>query len=465
MKFVLATPPFDLFRDGYSTKRSIKKGHLQPLGIGYIARVALEAGIETFIVDSSVLGLDRDAAACAIAQYRPDAVGISTLTAAKAQAFELAGALKQKMNVTIIMGGPHATCYSEEILRTCQSVDFVVEGEAEKVILPLLAHIRKKTKPHGLKGVIFRNGNSIINNGIAEIEYDLDKIKPPARHLYKNTLYSPLPHAYKRLPATSMITSRGCPYSKCAFCFSSGKMKKRFRRYSPTRVADEIQHVSRNFGVQEIIFCDDNFLFNKNWIMEFCDLLMKRKIDISWSCTGRVDTVDLEMLKSVKSVGCWTVFYGIESGVQRLLDTIKKGITVEEVKNAIKWTHQAGIETRGSFMFALPGETPRDAMENIKLAISLDLDYALFHAAFPEPKTELFDIAKAYGDFEKYRGMTKATFVPEGYKDGREVEKMVRKAYKKFYFRPKYVLKKLRSIKKMSDLTKYMEGFLFLKGM
>lgn len=466
MRVVLTTPPFDLFKDGYGSKRSLKKGHLPPLGIGYIASVTLKAGFETFIVDPPAQGLDFRGAVDAIVRLKPDIVGISVLTANNHQAIKLAEMVKAELNVPVIMGGPHATCYPEEILKASDSIDYVVSGEGEKPIIPLLENILKKTKPYNLRGVSFKDGASIINNGKSEIEYDIDNIDPPAYQLYRHELYSPLPYAYRKLPATSMTTSRGCPYSKCAFCFSAGKMKERYRRSSPSRVVDDMADLVKMHSIKEVIFCDDNFLFNERWIAEFCELLRKSKIGVSWSCAGRADTVSFAMLKNVKDAGCWTVFYGFESGVQKLLDTIKKGITLEEIRKAAEWTHAAGLETRGSFMLALPGETTADALETIRFAISLNLDYAQFHATFPDLGTELFDIAKSLGwAGPLYRGTNKATFVPAGYKDGQEVEKTVETAYKRFYFRPKYIIKRIRSIKNISDMFRYMEGFFFVKGL
>jgi radical SAM superfamily enzyme YgiQ (UPF0313 family) len=262
-----------------------------------------------------------------------------------------------------------------------------------------------------------------------------------------------------------VITARGCPYSKCAFCFSAGKLKQGFRRNSPARVVSVIEELVSKYGMKEIIFADDNFLFNPKWIAEFCGLLKAEGIDISWSCAGRADTVNFEMLKNAKSAGCWGVFYGLESGVQRLLDTIKKGITLEEVERAIDWTHKAGLETRGSFMLALPGETVKDALETIDFAIRFDLDYAQFHATFPDLGTELFDIAGSSGRMYPYKGMNKATFVPEGYAGAEEVEGMVDLAYRRFYMRPGYVAKRVRSIRNLSDLSRYIKGFLFVRGL
>jgi len=123
------------------------------------------------------------------------------------------------------------------------------------------------------------------------------------------------------------------------------------------------------------------------------------------------------------------------------------------------------METRGSFMLALPGETPEDALDTINFAISLDLDYALFHATFPDPGTKLFDMAKSYGKIRPYRGMSKATFIPEGYKNEEQIEKMTSLGYRKFYFRPGYIAKRILSIRNPSDVWRYMQGFQFLSGL
>jgi radical SAM superfamily enzyme YgiQ (UPF0313 family) len=465
MKFVLTTPPFDLFKEGYGSKWSIRRGYLPPLGIGYVAGATMKAGIDTFLLDPSVLGLDFEKTLRTIASFKPDVVGISTITGNQPQSFRLADMLKEKLGVTVIMGGPHATCFSEEVARACRSVDYVVAGEGEKAIVPLLQRIQEKRKPYDVKGVTFMDGDTVVSNEKAEIECDLNNLEPLPRHLYRNELYTPLPYAYRRLPANVVITSRGCPYSKCAFCFSAGKMKERYRRFSPERVVGEIQDLIRRYRVREILFFDDNFLIQKRWVMEFCDLMEKGEIDVTWSCLGRVDTVDFEMLKRVASVGCWSIFYGLESGVQRLLDIIEKGITIEQIKQAIAWTHAAGIETRGSFMLALPGETPADALTTIEFSVSLDLDYAQFSATFPDPGTKMYDIALAQGKLRTYRGIARATYVPDGYKDEVEVERIVNLAYRRFYFRPNYIIKRIRSIRNLSDIYRYIEGFLFVKGL
>lgn len=465
MRITLATPPYNLFKDGYGTKKSIKKGHMPPLGLGYVGSSLLEDGHEVTIVDPSANNYDFERAASEIQKTDPEAVGISAMTANHAQAEALAKLIKERTGAVVVIGGPHATCYPEELLNACPSADYVIAGEGERAIRALAKYMADGKKPAGLKGVYYKDGPSIAAGGKAEIETNLDSLPMPARHLYNNALYSPLPYSYRRQPATSMITSRGCPYSKCAFCFSAGKMKERFRRNSPYRVISEMTMLRDKYGIKEILFYDDNFIFDRLWIKEFCKIIKENKIKMSWSCAARADTVSAEMLKEIKEAGCWTVFYGFESGVDRLLEIIKKGITVKEIEQAVKWTHEAGLETRGSFMLGLPGETPEDGLKTIDFAVKLDLDYAQFTATFPDPGTELFEIAKKYGKIGEYRGMNKATFVPEGYSGADEVEKILSLAYKKFYFRPGYVIKRLKSIRNISDILRYIEGFVFLKGL
>lgn len=438
---------------------------MPPLGLGYVGSSLLEDGHEVTIVDPSANNYDFERAASEIQKTDPEAVGISAMTANHAQAEALAKLIKERTGAVVVIGGPHATCYPEELLNACPSADYVIAGEGERAIRALAKYMADGKKPAGLKGVYYKDGPSIAAGGKAEIETNLDSLPMPARHLYNNALYSPLPYSYRRQPATSMITSRGCPYSKCAFCFSAGKMKERFRRNSPYRVISEMTMLRDKYGIKEILFYDDNFIFDRLWIKEFCKIIKENKIKMSWSCAARADTVSAEMLKEIKEAGCWTVFYGFESGVDRLLEIIKKGITVKEIEQAVKWTHEAGLETRGSFMLGLPGETPEDGLKTIDFAVKLDLDYAQFTATFPDPGTELFEIAKKYGKIGEYRGMNKATFVPEGYSGADEVEKILSLAYKKFYFRPGYVIKRLKSIRNISDILRYIEGFVFLKGL
>jgi len=166
MRLVLTTPPFDLFTEGYGLKKGMKKGNMPPLGLGYIASVTLKSGIDTFIVDPSVMGFGFSQTVSAIAALNPDVVGISSMTAFAGSTVKLADLLKQRLDASIIIGGPHATSFPEEILNASPNIDYVVAGEGEGVIVPLLDCIQKNKPPHGLNGVVFRAGDSIVDTAM-----------------------------------------------------------------------------------------------------------------------------------------------------------------------------------------------------------------------------------------------------------------------------------------------------------
>jgi radical SAM superfamily enzyme YgiQ (UPF0313 family) len=196
--------------------------------------------------------------------------------------------------------------------------------------------------------------------------------------------------------------------------------------------------------------------------------MIDEKLDITWTCLSRVDTIDHEMVSLMKRAGCWNIFFGFEAGNQELLDNIKKGIKVEQSKKVMKWMKEEGIEVRASFMLALPGETPEMAEETIRFAIELDPDYAQFSVTTPYPGTSLYDNVEQYGnlskDYSKY-SLWSPVFVPHGYKDSDEVAKMEKRAIRKFYFRPKFFYSKFRKIKSLEDMKRYYKGLKMAIGL
>ena len=192
------------------------------------------------------------------------------------------------------------------------------------------------------------------------------------------------------------------------------------------------------------------------------------KENIVWSCYTRLDLIDEPMLRAMKKAGCWNIFFGIESGTQELLDNITKKMTVEQMKNAVKLVKKVGIEIRGSFMLGLPGETPELARKTIQLAIEMNPDYAQFSITTPYPGTQLWDTYEKWGtldkNFKDYHGWS-PVFVPYGYKNREELLEMHKEAFKKFYMRPKYILKRISKIKSFSELKRNVKGIKLVKGM
>ncbi|MDO8740485.1 MAG: radical SAM protein [Candidatus Woesearchaeota archaeon] len=465
MRIALVFPSYNLIKEAYGSKKQIKSGNLPPLGLGYLAGALEQKGHTVKIIDASAMGIGFNTTIGILKEFGPDFIGIAANNAVAKNALFLAGKAKEELNVPVILGGPHPSCFPEECLNT-KGVDYIILGEGEKTFPELIDKISAKKEIKAIPGIGYKErGKAKFTVQTGPI-MALDELPPIAWHLFDFKLYTPLPNQYRRLPAVNYITSRGCPWRKCAFCYQSGIMSQVYRRHSPERVIEDIKLLMHKYGMKEISFWDDNFLINENWIKRFCDLLKENKLDLAWSCYGKVSTPTEEMLKRVAEAGCWSVFYGIESGNQDLLDGINKGITLDQVRRTIKLTHKYGMETRGSFMLAIPGETPEKAEKTIKFAIALDLDYAQFLPTYPEYGTPLYDLAMKTGKIVKgYHGRTKAAYVPEGYKDGKQVEYYVKKAYSKFYFRPHYVWKVLKKIKSFNDFKKYFEGLKFMIGL
>lgn len=468
MRIVLVTPPFDLMRKGYGSKQKLKAGFFPPLGIGYLAAMQLKKGHIVKIIDAPPMNYTNEDILRDIAIFAPQIIGISSLSASSEEAYALIKFLKLKLpNTPIIFGGAHATCFPTETFKNVSELDCLVYGEGEKAfdnIIDSMSNLGKiKTNIPGT-WIRLKSGKIKINKP-SETYANIDDIPMPAWKLYNPKTYAPLPLQYKKLPVANIITSRGCPWGKCTFCFESGRAAQRYRRHSPTRVVSEIKILIETYGIKEITFWDDNFLINEKWIFEFCDLLDSSSIKIPWSACGRVNTVTQLMLERVKKSGCWCIFYGFETGNEDLLRRIKKGATLDQARQAAKWTHQLGIDTRGSFMLALPGETYKKALKTIGFAKELDVTFAQFLPTHPEWGTELYDDAINNGLFvPHYGGRTNITYVPHGYKNADEVRAMQKRAYHSFYFRPKFIIKHLKRLKSLDIIKQYYDGVLYILG-
>lgn len=220
----------------------------------------------------------------------------------------------------------------------------------------------------------------------------------------------------------------------------------------------------KNFGAQEIKIQDDTFNLDKARVLEICRLILKRKLKFTWTCLARADLVTYGMLKYLRRAGCWQIAYGIESGNQKILNTIQKGLSLEKIKKAVKLTHEAGIESRGFFMFGLPGETKETLKQTIDLASQLPLDVANFFLTTPFPGTELAQKAAKFGRVRKekhqdyrYQVATVPPFIPYGL-TANEIEKSLRKAYRDFYLRPKFLLRQLTKIRSLSQAIIYLQA-------
>jgi len=456
--------------------RKVKKntgGFLPPLGLASLAAFMIKKGYTVQIIEPVVMNMNLEDILNYIKSNQPKVIGLSILTSMYAKGVEFSKAIRKNFpHKIIIMGGHHVTLFNKNIFDNCPEIDVLVRGEGEQTLLELMNFFREEnydrekilantTELAKIKGILFKDKDKIIATENRELINNLNTLPYPARQLLPMSEYVPLPIEYKRLPVVHMMVSRGCPFN-CTYCSTHAAFGYKVRVRSPKKVVQEIKHVIKKYGARQISFWDDVLTINKKWLTELCDLIIKDKLDVVWNCYGHINTIDEEMLKKMKSAGCFCIWYGIEAGDEKLLKLINKGTNLKKIKEIVTLTKKNGIEVRGLFMIGLPGETPELAQKTINFAKELDVDYAQFSITTPHIGTQLYEDAKKYGklkvDFNKFTQHS-AIFVTNGYKNAHEVEKMAKRAFREFYFRPKYLIKQILKIRSLEDVERYYRAF------
>ncbi|MHB8108753.1 MAG: B12-binding domain-containing radical SAM protein [Syntrophorhabdaceae bacterium] len=412
-----------------------------------LAAVARQEGVEVRIVDAAAENLSVEQTATELGEYKPDVVGISSTTAGIVASGRLARCLKATNDKIItVIGGCHVTALPEETLAEFDDFDVAVIGEGERTFTELLRGIDELGSiPTTLAGTAVRDNGRISVNASRPLIPDLDSLPLPAWGFLRGfpAAFRPSPARIKRFPCATVVLARGCP-NQCQFCDRS-VFGNKVRTYSPGYAINLFKDLAYNFGVREILIEDDTFIISRKWVKEFCERLIVEKIDITWSCLGRADRVTPEILSLMRKAGCWHISYGIESGDQRILDAMQKGEDLSRMGDAVRWSRQAGLKTKGFFMIGFPGETAESLKLTKELALKLPLDDISVMQLTPFPGSALYKRAAEYGTFEQdWRRMNtlNTVFVPSGF-IREDMEKVRAEMLGAFYFRPGIVIQKL----------------------
>ena len=474
MDLLLLFPPLSVEERYGNRKLGDVGGHLPPFGLACIAAYVRKQSFSVKIIDALAENLTVEDILEDIKKQQPKVIGFSAMTPQFFRAVQLAEEIsKHFSNILIIIGGHHASILPDRTLKENSCFDMLAFGEGENTALEILEKYKETSWDkykfledinclRNIDGIAFRdkNSNIILNKPRKQIK-DLDVLPRPAWDLLPMQKYLPLPNQYLNKPVLHMVAIRGCPFD-CDFCSNTAVFGRKIRARSPKKVVEDILFVKDKYKIKEISFWDDTMTINPKWMEEFCNSLIEMKANVTWTCYSRVDTVNFNMLKLMKKAGCWNIFYGYESGNQQLLDNINKEITLEQIRKTNKWTKDANIEVRASFMFAIPGETPEMDKKTIDFAIELDPEYAQFCITTPYPGTKLYEAAKNSGrlldDFSKYN-IWEVVYIPEGYKNEDEIIAIEKMAMRKFYFRLKFIFNKLRQVRSIEDLRRYYNGF------
>ncbi len=459
---VLVKPP--LSREDIYGKMSSVGPSDPPLGLANLAAYLRNNHIGVEIIDADAMCLSSEDVVAEIVRKAPKYVGITAVTLAISSAARLAQKIKDiNSEVITILGGVHLSAAPRETMEKYLQFDVGVIGEGEITLFELIKNLDAKGELKAVNGLVYRLNNEIFFTDDRKPNLKLDSFPPPAWDLIPGfpQNYPVPPYSTYKSPSSSLMTSRGCG-RRCTFCFQ-GTMGRTFRAHSAEYVMEIITHLYHKYGIRDLRFQDDQFLASKKRTEKVCNMLIEAKLDLSFSCLARIDTINDNVLRLLKRAGCRQINFGIESGSQRILDLVKKDIVLEDVFQAVKLTKAHGIRTMGYFMVGFPSETEGTIQETIAFAKKLPLDDASFFLMAPFPGSELYNTAHTYGEFNKdWEAMnvfTEPCFIPHGLTK----EKLVyyrNKAMRQFYLRPRIVLSHLKSITSLSQLAVLFSGAL-----
>ncbi|HHT9157557.1 MAG TPA: B12-binding domain-containing radical SAM protein [Candidatus Tripitaka californicus] len=439
---------------------------LPTLGIGYIAAVLEKKGYKNVsIIDKTIHINEADELLKEILSKNPDILGFYCVSENYKFILQLLQKVKEKSPKTItVIGGPHIYGLPEASVKP-ECIDFGIYGEGEQSFLELIESNFNSSRYPSIPGLIYKANNKVHRNSLALV-HKLDEIPFPARHLYPPLdRYMPSIVTYKKLPATGMLTSRGCA-SKCTFCHS-GKGELRLRFHSAEYVIEEIKHLQKDFGIKEFFIFDDTFVAHRKRAVQICEDIIRNNLNISWSCNVKVNYLSEDLLRLMKQAGCWLLQVGVESGNQEILNIMKKGITLEQVRSSCEIAYKLGFHIKTFFIIGNAGETEKTIDDTINFMTSLPVHYSSINLMTPLPGTELWDHAEQYGKIDKNKLeeinylSDKPAFVPYGLTEETLLKKF-HEAYLRFYLNPRTIFRNLMVLKNLEDAKRFAKASMLL---
>ena len=464
MKVLLVDVPFGSQEIGGQRELFAGVENVIPaLGLAYLAAVAEREGHEARILDCA-RGLTFDDVVEEVRGFQPRVVGIGATTPTLANAVRTAKIVRREVpGVVVVAGGPHPTAMPAQTAAS-GAFDFVIAGEGEGPFAALLAHVDGGgPAPHRIPGMVVAGRRPPRFGPRPCFEEDLDSLPFPARHLLPPLdAYRPCPASYRVLPLAHIMTSRGCP-SRCTFC-DRAVFGERYRERSVDDVMREVRHVVHRHGAREIRFFDDTFTVNRSRAHRLCDELERFRRHLPWTCLTKVGSVDRELLRHMRSAGCWQVLFGLESGDDRILASLGKRNTVAQNRDAVRWARAEGLRVRADFIVGTPLETAASLERTLALAKELPLDFAHFNKFVPFPGTELFRQLSSEGhEFDFSASSTLAhdalVYLPDTL-SAVEYQAFLDRSYREFYARPRYLIRRLAGMRSWLELRAHLRGAL-----
>ena len=409
-----------------------------PLGLGYLAAVLEQNEYKVDVIDCQAAKLSYEEFKSEIGKRQPNIVGVTSTTLTYKSGLRIVKIAKEAFpNCLTIMGGSHVTFWDENALKECPELDVVVRKEGENTLLEIVQRLEAGKSFHDVVGITCRKDGKIVKNPDRPYIKDLDSLPFPAHNLWPlETLRKYGTIVYP------IMASRGCVFW-CDFCTAVRMFGRKYRMRSPKNVVDEIEFLHKTYGANQFTFYDDAFTVDQDRTAEICHEIEKRKLKIKWDCETRVDMVTKDLLLKMREAGCIAIWFGVESGSQRVIDAMGKGFSLTQTMNAFQWAKDAGLMTVAGVILGFPGETKESAMETIKLVEKINPDDVGYYIATPYPGTPMYELVKEKGllkvtDFNKYDTATPTFESPEFTME--ELREIREQAFHRFYIRPSYVL-------------------------
>ncbi len=433
-------------------------GLFPPLSLTWVAAIAERAGHDVTIIDARTLQLSPEEVLTQLKQWKPDIIGFMMTTYMFQETLDWIRYLREGLpGVKVIVGGYNLRVYPIESV-TPPEIDFGCFNSALHTVPRLLEELEGGCHFDDVPGLIYhRNGDVVCTESGPEESFE--DYPNPARHLLPNELYAEFPTERKNF--TVMVTSKGCPM-ECLFC-EAGRTK--YNPRSVETVVNEIQECYDQYGIREIDIFDYEFLIDRKRAKAICEEIQRRKLDILWACRARIDSVDEELLKEMAASGCGRVYFGIESGDQDMLETVNKGISLEQVREAIRMTQKHGIRALGFFLVGSPGETRQTIRKTLKFAKSLDLDYVQFSKTTAKPLTSLWRDMVQESGYDYWReyilGNAEEQALPRPWTEltNDEIDELALRCYKKYHGRPFFLLKHTLKVRSWSEFRRKFLAF------
>lgn len=436
-----------------------------PLSLAYLAATLERAGHTARVLDYQVSDPDIGQV---VREFRPDLMGVTAFSKEFPHSLRLMEqARRTAPNMPIVLGGPHANAYKEAVFELTDLPEYVVLHEGEETMLELAETLAAGGDVSKVAGIVYRgaDGKPLCTPDRPFIR-DLDSLPFMALDHFEVGRYFPPAGTFRRLPSVTMITSRGCP-CRCVFC-NTDLFGKNIRLRSAENVLAEIEEIVGRYKAREINFCDETLTINRDRMAAICEGIMRRGLKIGWKCSTRVDRVDYELLKLMKRSGCFYIGYGVESGVQRILDKLKKGVTLERIRRTFRDTRRAGINSMAYFMMNVPGETPEDIEASIRFSREIRPSYLNFELIKPYRGTALRQMIEEdphihinrelWDKWEHYSAGNHLFYVQDGVSE-EFLKDVYDRAVRKFYLRPGFILRAMSEIRSFAQLRQYWRYF------